>query len=734
MVKMKKKDIILYSLWMSVLPVGAQSNYTRMIVHNGADSLSLRISRVDSITFDCGDNYSDLSTINWGSKIVGDAFFESFNFDNLSTYTHPTALPYYDFYIDGNTLYAVTTTGVRKIDYSDKFKPKLLKEHTPFVTNTNLQGRSIVRKGNNLYVGYRTSYKIYRQDDAQVTERFEKKVSNSEIVNNKLSNNPTVNSFFKKISFQSRDLSKVHQLFIFKAYKRSSSSYSNVILFKVSGGKDLSIFSKNYASREEALAALKDRYENSAGDYCEVDWNAVPEGNNTFSDVKFNFVSKSNYIHTANADYSISEVHCPNSGNHSGKFTVNTTTGDKAIINHQLNNSTQRGEISFWVRIDDIFTGDVQIPLFCNGSASIYSLTLSPAGNSFAMSIDKGTGLKSFSNGVWYNIKATYENGRKKLYYRSKECSDWILMGTTANDATNITNITIGVSATKAKANIYIDDFRYSSFDIDAVSYDKGKITVIDKNTLEPKKIINVEYPVTGMATQGNRLVVAGLDGVNVYNIADADNPELVYSYRPSEFRDIQNLKIYEHNGRVYAFICKYTRGVLILDITDLDNVFIAKEDEFEGWKYKNLSNAIYCYDVVIDYPYAYATIAPHPSYVSKIPEACGILSMNISDLNNITKTLFLMNSSDITSNKKGDISPTRIARYGNTLFVNNRDRGLAAYNIKEKGVLEYKGLVEFNNATSINCINITDAGYIFLGDDTTNGTYRNINCWRIKE
>ena len=92
------------------------------------------------------------------------------------------------------------------------------------------------------------------------------------------------------------------------------------------------------------------------------------------------------------------------------------------------------------------------------------------------------------------------------------------------------------------------------------------------------------------------------------------------------------------------------------------------------------------------------------------------------------------MNSSDITSNKKGDVSPTRIARYGNTLFVNNRDRGLAAYNIKEKGVLEYKGLVEFNNATSINCINITDAGYIFLGDDTTNGTYRNINCWRIKE
>ena len=113
---------------MSVLPVCAQSDYKRMIVHNGADSLNISISRVDSITFDCGENFSDLSAINWGSKVAGDAFFESFNFENLGTYTHPTALPYYDFYIDGNTLYAVTTTGVRKIDYSDKFKPKLLKE------------------------------------------------------------------------------------------------------------------------------------------------------------------------------------------------------------------------------------------------------------------------------------------------------------------------------------------------------------------------------------------------------------------------------------------------------------------------------------------------------------------------------------------------------------------------------------------------------------------------------
>lgn len=92
-------------------------------------------------------------------------------------------------------------------------------------------------------------------------------------------------------------------------------------------------------------------------------------------------------------------------------------------------------------------------------------------------------------------------------------------------DTADIKCVAIGVVATKAKADIYIDDFRYSSFDVDAVSYDKGKLTVIDKNTLEPKKIINVEYPITGMATQGDRLVVAGLDGVNVYNIVDADNP-----------------------------------------------------------------------------------------------------------------------------------------------------------------------------------------------------------------
>ena len=707
-----------------------------MIVHNGTDSLKLQISRIDSVTFDGGDTYSNFDNLNWGKNIAGEALYENFNYVKIGTYTHPSAQPYYDFYIEGKTLWAVTKSGIRKLDWSDPSNLVLLKENEPFISNTNLQGRSIACKGKNLYVGYRVSYSNYVLDDAQITERFETKLTDVQsTINNNLSNNATINAFFQELSVTSRDLGKMHQIFLFKAYKRSAASYGNVICFKVSGESDFLMFSKNYPTREEALAALQDEYTNAAGDYCKVNWSALPEGNNSYSKVNFNFVAESYYAHTANADYTISDVCCPNSGNKSGLFSVKTINGDSAIINHKLTSTTKFAEVSFWIRIDQTFNGEVRIPLFKDGKGSdIYRLNVVSSGNSFVLDMDNSAGFKSFSNGVWYNIKATYHNGKKELYYRQKECSDWILLNSNTSSLADVSNVTIGIAATNADASIYFDDFRYSSCDIDGVSYDKGKITIIDKNTLEVKHTIHVEYPVTGMAVHGNRLVVSGLNGVNVYNIADAENPELVYSYRPASFRDIQEMKIYEHDGHVYAFICKYTCGVLILDITDLNNVFIAKEEEFSNWKYKNYSKAVYCYDVVIDWPYAYSTLAPLPAYSSNIPEACGVWVWDLTDLNNITRTMYMIEPSEITTNKNGDVAPTHIARYGNTLYLNNRDKGLAVFDIKSKGVVEYKGLVQFENETSVNCISITDDGYLFLGDDNTNGSCRNINVWKINE
>lgn len=729
---MKKIFVILW-IYLECISLYAQSEYTRMILHNGGDSLNLRISRVDSVTFDRGEVYSDLSCVNWGTKISNDSFFHNLSYENISTYTHPTALPYYDLYVEGNLLYAVTRSGLRKLDYSDKYNPIFLGEVTPFLSNQNLQGRSIASKGNNLYVGYRVSYKNYVQDDAQITERFESKINDGEKINSSLSNNDIVNAFFKELTLNC-ELSRIHQLFLYKAYKRSEYVYSNIIQFKVSGGEEISILRKDYLTREDALSDLNGTYMSASGDYCEVDWSVLPEGSNVYSNISFNSVFKLSYIHTDKADYTISAVHCPNSGNYSGMFSINTVLGDSAIISYNLMKSTDEAETSFWIRVDESFIGDIRIPIFRNNATSVYDITISPSGNFFNMAIDNGASLKSFSNGVWYNIKSTYEKGIKKLYYRLKECTDWIFVGQSVKSSVDINVVGLGVVSDLADANIFFDDFRYSSCDVDAVSYDKGRITVVDKKSMSIKKIINLDYPVTGMASYMDRLVVAGLDGVNVYNLADSDNPELVFSYRPFVFKDIQNTKIYECNGHVYAFICEYTSGVLILDITDLDNVFIAKEDEWDDWKYKNYKKGIYCYDVVVDYPYAYATIAPHPFYSDKIPEACGLVSMDISNLNNITKELYLISPADITSNKNGDVTPTRIARYGNTLYLNNRDKGLAVYDILGHGVVEYKGLVEFNNETSINCIQITDDGLIFMGDDTCHGTCRNINMWRIKE
>lgn len=722
------KRVILSALFIFVTFASfAQNDYSRMIIHNGKDSLCLPIISVDSVTFDKKTDYSD---IKWGGNNSSQITHDKCTYDSISCYTHPKHLQYNDLYIDGNTVYAVTTQGVRKIDYSDKTNPTLISESTPFISNSNLLGRTIEHKGNNLYVGYRVSFTVYNQRDAQITQRFES-LDTATKTSSSLSNNSTINAFFKALTI-SRDLGKVHQIFIYKAYKRDESTFSNVIVFKVSGEVDHVISSENYSTRQEALDALKSTY-SSGSHYCEVDWEAVPEGNNSYSSLQFNFVAKQEYIHTANADYSISNTCCPNTGNRSGEFSINTQNGDTAVINYQLLNPVDKAEASFWIRIDKTFKGEVEIPLFSNADRLVYGLSLLPSGNSYQVSIDDAAGTKSFANGVWYNIKATYSNGVKKLYYRSKECSEWILIGTSSSsEVGNVETVSVGIQSASASAAVLFDDFRYSDTDVDAATYNKGRITVVDKNTLDIKKILYVDYPVTDMAVSGKSLIVSGLNGVNVYSLEDSDNPELTYTYRPSSFRDCQGITTYEHAGRVYAVVCKYTHGLLILDITDVNNVTVAADNEFDGWTYADIAHGINIFSAVIDYPYLYATLAPHPDKTSTIPEACGVVSFDLSDLNDIQKTLYLMDSSDITSNKSGDPSPTRIARYGNSLYLNNRDKGLAVYNILGDGVVEYKGLVDIGGKTSVNVISITDDGLIFMGDDSCSKSEMNINLYRI--
>ena len=105
---------------------------------------------------------------------------------------------------------------------------------------------------------------------------------------------------------------------------------------------------------------------------------------------------------------------------------------------------------------------------------------------------------------------------------------------------------------------------------------------------------------------------------------------------------------------------------------------------------------------------------------------------LNISDLNNISKELIVIDPNDISTNQsKNDPCPTRIAKYGNTLFLNNRDKGVAVFElINHKPV--YKGIINVPNSC-VNAVSVSNQGVIFTGDDDSTSSDCSINIIMIE-
>ena len=692
----------------------AQSEKKRLVLHSAGDSLCLNLDVIDSITFDGKSKFSDLGNLNWGDKCYNDSYFEDFSYNLLSTYSGAdNNISYNSLLVDGNTVYAVGYFGLRKIDYSNEKKPSLMKELMPY---SKLECRALALKQNNLYVGHRVSWQNYTKDFNSLTLDFES--VNSSKIETKISNNNIVNSFFKKFS-TSRDLSNVASVCLFKAYHRPNGKYGNSIVLTFNDGQeDLFILGENYDTREMALNSLLKVYTNSKGDCWEVNWDAIPEGNNIYSNVTFNNIYGTESNNRLFPRIVCSDSQAPGKGNYCGIFRTDATC-DSLILSYDLLKKENHLECSFWIRIDKSFE-KVIMPLFGHNDHSVYDLLLESNKNNYSLSINHTADFKSLIYGEWYNIKATYINGVKTLYYRTKECAEWQLVGQSVdNTSLSINKLRFGLKTYENPVEVLLDNYYYTNSDIDATAYSKGRLDIVDKESLNVKKSLNLEYPITDLAVSNDKLIVSCLDAINIYNIEDGANPTLIYTYRPKTFRDIQGITIYENNGKQFALISKYTYGFIILDITSRD-VTIVKDEEFDDLEVNGIHHGITFFNSVVDYPYVYLTYSPHPYYYRKMHDQCGVISVDISDLDNISYKVYLLPSSVITDNGAGDPAPTQISRFGKTLYINNREKGVCVYNILENGILSYSGNLKVDDKCSINAIKITKDGRMFVADDGT--------------
>lgn len=636
---------------------------------------------------------------------------------------------YEDILIEGNNIYAVGNFGLRKIDVSDLYNPKLEIESS-VVDVDNMKGRSITSDDKYLYVNFRQATggttELYKP---QISIDFESEIHNQSV---NFSNNQTLNSFIKYIKTK-RDISRIIQAIIFKAYPVSN-GYKNAICFKMSGEGDLFFFSQIFESRELAINSLVEVYNTKDGDECKVDWTCLDEGSTILSNLKVNTYKEIVAESKGSAILSYETNPCPNKGKICGHFVTSSNGDNYSHIAYKKSASANEGYISFWINVGNL-PSEATIPILLSDGLNRLNLYCIPEGDGFQLKFDSSDyTAKTFQKNVWYNIKLEYTENKTSLYYRGQECSSWIVLSEKFGLNEDYNEISIGLQSSVANVDISFDDFYYNDTDIDKVSYVNGKVAIVDKANLAVKAQLNLDYKCTGIGLKDDILIVDCLNAINMYDISNPIKPVLVYMYRPETFRDIQGVEFYENDGRKYALICFYNTGIAIFDITDKDNIFVARRDEFDdyiynGVKLKKIANNFSC---VIDYPYVYMANSAIPYCQPQYAHISGVLMLNISDLNNISKELIVIDPNDISTNQsKNDPCPTRISKYGNTLFLNNRDKGVAVFElINHKPV--YKGIINVPNSC-VNAVSVSNQGVIFTGDDDSTSSDCSINIIMIE-
>ena len=671
----------------------------------------------------------------------------------VSTYTHATKLGYEGMVLDGNILYTTGQFGVRAIDYSNENTPFLIKSvDLKSLTNnrTDMLARSIAVKDDYLYVSMRqTSTGPNEYATPVVKLGFENDLGNyNDIpIENGISSNDTINAFFKTLRLNSINFNqKFKVLYLYKGFYQNG-YYLNTINLQAEDGTSAVLFRETFETREEALASLKNEYRNSKGDYCEVDWSALPQYHNVFRNVEFyNIGGLDTYRHTGTASISSSTNACPNTGNHSILMDSGNGTAHNSafLITSSLSNTYEDGYLSFWFKVEDFSSQNVEIPLTGLSGKNVMSLIINPIGNdNFLIGLkandDSCIGETVFNTNNWYNIKIEITPSSIALLQRNKESGTWMKnVSLTLTNSNNISynQLMAGICTNGNNTRIYFDDYYFNETDIDDVSYINGKLAILDKRTLEIIQIYNLDVKAIDTQIYDNRLVVTCFYGFNVYDITDASNPKLTYAYRVDSFKESQNCAIYEYGGKVYAFICNYSQGYTIADITDVNNVSIVCVNDYKSITYNgnNLYNIIYNFDVYIDYPFAYLTNATMRNYLYSDSDRRGIMTINLSDFNNPDPHFSFVESDLITSVTYGDPRPTHIARTGNHLLINNTEKGFLVFEIGNDGIPSYKTSVTVPGRPSVNDIYVPLDGRIFINDNDHGGTeYPDRNIYLYK-
>lgn len=730
---MVKKDSTLH-IYMMLAPQNLSGkNITIRLIDADRNWYTASVSGKDMKAGHTYHYYVDGNSPIGGFTGKGNGFPNEFCYSKVSCLTSPTKTSYEDVIVDGNMVYAVGQFGIRKIDYSNENDPCVVAERK----YENLRYRSIADGGEFLYISMRQSSQGMigvPTPDIQLT--FD---TNMNSFPEQLSDNQIVNDFFSRLSLVSCNVSDITMAYLYKAVKKQEGVYRNTISFKCSDGKTVTLFGENYTTREEALASLKSFYRNTKGDECEVDWTKLPEGANNIKNTLFyNRGMFDAYYHTGTASISETGDPCPNTGRYSAKcWTLDNAGHDSAVLARRLKSSYENGELSFWIKTSCSVNNNIDMPLLSYGDNIVLSLSLIPEGTGYKVNVSSNNmeyqSEAHIDDNVWYNIKLHLTPSKVKMFMRTKECGEWIGVLDEEFVIGEFNTLNVGISTKASHALVFMDDFYFHQGNIDDVTYVNGSLLIVDKKDLSLVNTYHLDLISTEIAVHDKVMVLNMLKGFNVYDITDVRNPILRYAYRyPSNtITECQGVDFFEKENKLYAFICNYSLGYTIVDLTDLEKIeVVARNDDPVFYGDASLKGCSYNFDVVVDYPYAYMTHCTSGPYIGTDMDYRGIVIVNLSDFSNLTQSFAIANEEDYYDKTTGDHCPIYIEKSGTNIFIDNGKGGVMLFDASEKGNPSYVGLIMNENESNVGKIKSTKDGRLFVTD---NGTPYNLNMYRIQ-
>lgn len=404
-----------------------------------------------------------------------------------------------------------------------------------------------------------------------------------------------------------------------------------------------------------------------------------------------------------------------------------------------------KGDITLFLKYSG--ASDCHFPILKNGDDDVLGIVVS--GNKLGIKVNNQDYISdSYTlSDNWINVKITIATDSVDLFVRSKECQNgsWYKISS-ANIAMNASNkIGIGLSSA-VDITAYVDDIEYNPTDIENVSYNAGRIVVINKDDMSIVKAYDINIRAHGMLIDNDILYVALNGGMNVYRISSDNNSlTLLCAFRYSDLHysnelwatEMQNLAVFSVSNKKYVAATCYTHGVTIMDVTDPSNIsqVIRYNDILKIWGSGGLYHE---WDIYVQYPYIFTTMGASHVVVNQgasIPAGERMITgVKIRDITDIMEPVVklvsvpeIVNPYPVTK----DPLPISLTKIGQYLFLGYGDKGIGVFEIDGMNTI-YKNNLLPNYQSNITFLSKGN-GYLYIADSSKIFEDYSINLSNLK-